>query len=234
MRFKQIFPVLAVVLAVAAPAGAVLKHYTMSWSQLAEFNTSSPQLNKHPPIKGGPQGLDAAFIDDTNNGSPVLKKLLFLNQITNTSNLPGLAGFLFLAMRSEQGPRKGTSFTGTGDTTSTIAWGIVTGWTVTGSFWCHSSPTYICGAALGKNLDTVDPMFNSPFYDLGTWTFHGTGFTSTPYINQVASQAGMSVGNNQYSLKGRISAGLVPALPVLGVALLGASLLIAGARLSRR
>jgi hypothetical protein len=44
----------------------------------------------------------------------------------------------------------------------------------------------------------------------------------------------MSVGNAQYHIKGRLSAGLVPALPVLGVALLGASLLFAGARLSRK
>jgi hypothetical protein len=29
----------------------------------------------------------------------------------------------------------------------------------------------------------VDPRFNSEFYDLGTWTFHGTGFTAFPFIN---------------------------------------------------
>jgi hypothetical protein len=44
----------------------------------------------------------------------------------------------------------------------------------------------------------------------------------------------MSVGNSQYLIVGRLASGIVPAVPVLGVALLGASLLFAGARLARK
>jgi hypothetical protein len=234
MRLKLLFPTLVAALAVGQPASAVIKHYTLSWTTIAEFNTTNPTLNKYPGGKGGPQSLDAGFIDDTNNGAPVLRKLLLLQENETTSYVPGLSGFIFLSMLSEQGPKKGLTFTGTGDTSTTIAWGLVTGWTITGGFWCHSFPSYICSYARGSDLATVEPQFQSPLYDLGTWTFHGTGFTSVPYINQVAGPASMSVGNAQYHIKGRLSAGLVPALPVLGVALLGASLLFAGARLSRK
>jgi hypothetical protein len=232
MRFKLLFPSLAAVLAIAFPAGAVIKHYSMSWTTISDFNTANPTLNKYPGDKGGAQSTDQGFVDDTNNGSPVLRRLLLTSETELTVDVPGLAGFIFLSSIEEQGPK--STFTGTGDTSTTIAWGLVTGWTLTGGFFCHSSPSFICTYANGKDLATQDKPLNSSFYDLGTWTFHGTGFTSMPYVNQVAGPLSMSVGNAQYLLKGRLAAGLVPAIPVLGVALLGASLLFAGARLSRK
>jgi hypothetical protein len=232
MRIKYSLPVLAAILScVASPAGAVLKHYSLSWLSISDFNTTNPTPDKYPPGKGGPQSTDPAFIDDTNNGSPVLRRLLLTNETELTVNVPGLSGFIFLSSIQEQGPKKGSSFTGTGDTSTTIAWGLVTGWTLTGGFYCHSFPSYICTYAGGSDLATVDRTLESPLYDLGTWTFHGTGFTSIPFVHQIASPN--SVGNNQYYLRGRLAGGLVPALPVLGVALLGASLLFAGARLAR-
>jgi hypothetical protein len=234
MRFKVLFPSLVAALAVAFPAGAVLRHYRIEWTTIAEFNTANPQINNYGPGNTGPaETLSKAVIDDH---GPVLKRLV-LQQENETSvavAIPSSAGFIFLSMLSEQGPRKGLNFTGTGTTMTTIAWGLVTGWTVTGGFYCHSSPSYICSYARGADLATLDPMFPSAFYDLGTWTFHGTGFTSVPYVNQVAGPSTSSVGNAQYWLKGRLSGGFIPALPVLGVALLGASLLFAGARLSRK
>ena len=234
MRFKLLFLSLAAALVVSYPAGAVIKHYNLSWTTISQFNTANPSLNKYPGGKGGAQSTDQGFIDDTNNGLPVLKRLLLVQENTTTVDVPGLSGFIYLSMVSEQGPKKGTTFTGTGDTSATIRWGLVTGWTTTGGFYCHSVPSNICTYAQGADKATADPMFNSTAYDLGTWSFHGTGFTSVPYINQKASPASMSVGNAQYALKGRLAGGLVPAIPVLGVALLGASLLFAGARLSRK
>jgi hypothetical protein len=230
MRLKLFLPGLAAALAIAYPAGAVLKHYTVSWSTISEFNSANPQLNKYPGGKGGAQDTSQAIVDNT--ASPVLKRLLLVSETELT--VQALSGFIFLSSVTDQGPRKGLSFTGTGSTATTIAWGLVTGWTVTGGFWCNSSPTYICGLADGILLVTAESPFNSPSYDLGTWTFHGTGFTSVPYVNQIQSPGSESIGNAQYHLKGRLSAGLVPAIPVLGVALLGASLLFAGARLSRK
>ena len=234
MRFKLLFPSLAAILAVAFPAGAVIRHYNLSWSTLAEFNSTNPPLNKYPGDGGGAQSTSAGFVDDTGGGSPVLKKLLLVQENSTTVDVPGLQGFIYLSMVSEQGPKAGLSFTGTGGTTSTIRWGLVTGWTTTGTFFCHSFPLVICTFAGGSDLATVGAMFNSSFYDLGTWTFHGTGFTAVPYVQMRAGPESSSVGNQQIHLKGRLAAGLVPAIPVLGVALLGASLLFAGARLSRK
>jgi hypothetical protein len=221
-------------LVLSSPAGAVLKHYNLYWTTISDFNTSNPSPNKYPPGKGGPVSTDIGIVDDTNSGSPVLKRLTLTAEVALTSDLPGLAGFLYLSRIIQEGPKKGSSYTGTGDTSTTIAWGLVTGWTITGGAWCHSSPSYICSYSVGKDLATVDPPLLSSFYDLGTWSFHGTGFTSVPWVHQVAPPTSMSIGNAAYTVKGRLSAGLVPALPVLGVALLGASLLFAGARLSRK
>jgi hypothetical protein len=166
--------------------------------------------------------------------SLVLRRLALISETETTTHVPGLSGFIFRSRITEQGPKKGLTTTGTGDTSTTIAWGLVTGWTITGGFWCHSSPTFMCWLTVGADLATTDPVLHSNFFDLGTWSFHGTGFTSVPYINEYPSPTSMTVGNAQYLLRGRLSAGFVPAVPVVGVALLGASLLLAGARLSRR
>lgn len=230
MRLKTLLVSLGTVLVVANPASAVLKHYNVHWTNISDFNTTNPVVNLIP--NNGLQPETVAIVDD--GSPPVLKRLQLTNASATTVNAPGLAGFIFLGRRNVEGPKQGTSFTGTGSASSTIAWGLVTGWTLTGGFWCHSSPTFICTYASGKDLQTVDPIFTSSFYDLGTWSFHGTGFTAVPYIWFTPLPVAMSTGNAQYQLRGRLSAGLVPALPVLGVALLGASLLFAGARLSRK
>jgi hypothetical protein len=222
---------LAAILAAADPAGAVLKHYGVHWTTISNFNTGPPpHPNKYPPAKDGSAPVSVGIVDDTNNGSPVLKRLALILETETTIDVPGLAGFLFLSTLSEEGPKK--SFTGTGDTDTAIAWGLVTGWSATGGFWCHSSPSNVCTYTNGRDLATREPVVHSSFYDLGTWTFHGTGFTSVPFVHQI-SLCEMCAGNGQFHLRGRLSAGLVPAVPILGVTLLGASLLFAGARLSR-
>lgn len=238
MRFKTFFPGLAAglaaSLATASPAAAILRNYLVHWTTIAEFNASSPSPDKDPPEKDGSGSSGIGIVDDgQGSGFPVLRKLSLITAKETTVDVPGLSGFIFLSIGSDQGPRKGLAFTGTGSTSTTIAWGIVTGWTATGGFWCHSSPSNICTFAQGMDLATAEPQFASPFYDLGTWHFHGTGFTSLPFVQQVAPPASMSVGNVQFQLRGRVRAGLVPALPVLGLALLGASLLLAGAWLLR-
>jgi hypothetical protein len=228
MRIQHLALALVAGLALSSPAAAVLKHYNVRWTGIQDFNTSA--FNKDPL---GVQPDSGATID-TGGGSPVLKRLKLVLAQSTTTNVPALAGFIFRQQLVTEGPRKGLNFTGAGSTASTIAWGLVTGWTVTGGIWCHSSPSYICSYAAFSDLATIDPSLRSPLYDLGTWTFHGTGFTASPFIYFQGTPAMMTAGNAQYQLKGRISAGLIPALPVLGVALLGASLLFAGARFSRK
>jgi hypothetical protein len=233
---------------VAVPAGAVLKHYALSWTTISEFNTSNP--NPVPPsyrvrlflgspyhgpwVWAHPQVKSRGIVDDQSGGFPVLRKLILSNDYQQTSCCYGFDRYLFLSRHVEEGPRKGLDFTGDGNTSTTIAWGLVTGWTITGGTWCNSDWPYLCTFAVGGVLTTIDPPLHSPFYDLGTWVFHGTGFTSVPFVHQKSPATNMTVGNWQYPLRGRLAAGLVPAVPVLGVAVLGAGLLVAGARLARR
>lgn len=231
MRFKALVVNLAIGLVIAHPAGAVLKHYNVHWTSISDFNTTFPTPDKFPNF--GLQPNSAAIIDDS-GASPVLKKLTLTLATTVTTYAPGLSGFIFSSRFTTEGPRKGVSYTGTGSTGTSIAWGVITGWSITGGIYCHSSPSFICGYASSVDLATVDPAIRSPFYDLGTWSFHGTGFTAQPFVWFVPPPANMSVGNASYQVRGRLSGGLIPALPVLGVALLGASLLFAGARLSRK
>jgi hypothetical protein len=237
MRFTTLYLSLAASVAIADPASAVLKHYDVLWTTISEFNNQNPTVKKHPAqLRAQSRGVLA----DSGGGSPVLKRLALISDNTVTVNLfGGPPSFIYLSFHTEEGPKKGTSFTGVGSADTTIAWGLVTGWTMTGGLWCHSDAAFICTwivllGAQGKDLATVDPQLQSPFYDLGTWTLHGTGFTAAPFVHRTASPTSMSVGNTQYQLRGRLAAGLVPAVPVLGVALLGASLLFAGARQSRR
>ena len=238
MRSKNLFLTLAATaasVAVAYPAGAILRNYGVRWATISQFNSSSPSPNNYVSGNDGTGDPPAnAVVDDTGSGNPVLRKFLLFNETLQTVDVPNLSGFIYLSSITNQGPKKGLNFTGTGSTNTSIAWGTITGWTVTGGFWCHSVPSNICTYARGKDLVTGDPAFDSSFYDLGTWNFHHTGFTSIPWVHQKASPATMSVGNSAYFVRGRIRGGLVPALPVLGVALLGASLLFAGARLSRK
>jgi hypothetical protein len=218
---------------ISSPASAILKHYNVQNTQILQLSTTNPELNKYPPAKDGSTAFSVGIVDDPSNGSPVLKRLLLVVEHETTTFVGVLSGFIFLSTHVEEGPRKALSFTGAGATDATIAWGVVTGWTVTGGFWCHSSPSNICATFAQKNLATTEPPLYSPHYDLGTWTFHGTGFTSVPFVSVNASLCPPNCGNLQYHLRGRLSAGLVPAVPIIGVTLLGASLLFIGVRLSR-
>jgi hypothetical protein len=229
-------------LAVASPAGAVLKRYGVHWTTISQFNTAVPPINKFPPAKDGSTAGSVGIVDDSGGGAPSLKRLTLVSDSHVTVETGGpVNALLYLSYHREEGPRRGLTFTGTGSTSMAIAWGLVTGWTVTGGFFCHDrQEPYVCtylslGGAGGKDLATVDPLLHSTFYDLGTWTFHGTGFTAVPFVHdQDAFPSTIGAGNAQYQLKGRLGTGLVPAVPVLGVALLGASLLFAGARRSQR
>ncbi len=79
---------------------------------------------------------------------------------------------------------------------------------------------------------SVDPRFNSEFYDLGTWSFHGTGFTASSFISSYFTN---NPGNSSMWVRGFAAQdGTVPALPLLGVALLGGSLVAGGVAALRR
>ncbi len=230
----------ALLAAGALPAEAALRKYAL----LARTITNSPDVSPNPDVVGrgsvtvrGPIQIPVALVDEAAPAAPVLRKLLFISpHVTATVPVPGLASNIFLSLVSRDGPgvlaplygQPAPSFTGTGATAagSQIAWGTVTGWTNTGSVWCNSSPAIICTLAMWMDDATSDPRFNSEFYDLGTWSFHGTGFTAAPYIDSYNTN---SFGNTERWLRGiRLQDPAVPGLAALGVGLLGASRLLGG------
>lgn len=229
-----------VALGVALPASAALRKYVV----ISQSITNAPNVSPNPDVVGrgsvtvrGPIQVPVALIDEQTPDQPVLRKLLSIApHITTTVAVPGLTTSIFLSLVSRTGPgvlgplygRPAPTFTGTGATAAggQIAWGLVTGWTHTGSVWCNSSPAIICSLAMWVDESTSDPRSNSEFYDLGTWFFHGTGFTSAPYL---ASYNTTAFGNTQTWTRGiPYRDGTLPVLSTAGIALLAASLLAGG------
>ncbi len=150
--------------------------------------------------------------------------------MTVTSCCP-LGGFIFVSQNTSESPADYQ--VGSGNFASEIAWGTVTGWTVTGSFFCHSDPSYLCNFLEAMDLATVDLPQYSSFYDLGTWTFHGTGFSATPFIHSRLPPPNNAY-NSAWILRGRQLTGSVPAVSSFGIlALSGAFVALAWMRMHR-
>ena len=222
-------------IAAGSPADAALKKYEL-------FNTAfsnqpdEPPDGVHFPSAGPPIPGSVVLFDTDVPGSPRLRKLLDAGNITITVPVPSLQTSIFLSNNDRTGPGvtkylytgsdgdAGPIFTGTGNNAigQTIRWGTTTGWSVTGNQWCHSIPAVICTFADRMDLATTDPPLESTFYDLGTWYFHGTGFTSQAFIQQYFST---DFGNNQFIFRGGVVRdGTVPALQLIGLGVLGLSL----------
>ncbi len=222
----------------ASPASAALKKYGM----IIRTISSGPNTTPAPDVVRAriDDNDHTALVDSADGPSPVLRLFVRATDSTTTVLVPGLLTNIFVSNKFREGPgaiaathgNAPPPFTGTGGIATNIRWGTVTGWTVTGSFWCNSAPAVICGLAMGMDEDTVDPRFNSDFYDLGTWVFHGTGFTSTPFINSYNTN---SFGNTLIWVRGfPNNDATVPALPLLGTLVLGSSLAAGGLAALRR
>jgi hypothetical protein len=214
----------AFVVAVLAiqPASAVLKSYDVRHGFVAESGIVSPSFLAR-------DGVGRAVIGQ-NGSSPVLKKLLVIRDESFTIDAREQR-FAFLSYKVEEGPTG--EFTGTGGPASSIAWGALTGWTISGSIFCHSVPLNVCNFLGFPNDGTVDPVLRSSFYDLGTWIFHGTGFTATPFVHETFNDS-LSV-NGQFLLRGvLVLDGTVPAVPAVGLAVLSGSLVLGSLAALRR
>lgn len=129
-----------------------------------------------------------------------------------TSNTSGVGSF-------------GPSGTDPGEATE---WGVVSGFTITGSNFCVASPVSICNANGFSHGQTTPNELPSTTYDLGTWTFDAEGdFESTWYITRT-SNGGIS--NNQAMLRGAFHGSSLPALPLLGLGGLALGFAAIGAR----
>jgi len=218
-RSPRLLWLLGIVALAVQPASAALKGYAIRRTSLAQHETG----DLIPFLGVG----DAVLEGESAQGSARLLRLEVATDFTGTICCPA-GGYVFQSVNSREGPAPDE--VGLGDFASSIAWGTVTGWTTTGSFFCHAVPAFYCNLASGVDLSTVDPTLHSSFYDLGTWTFHGTGFTATPFIYRNFT----SGGNEQWILRGRQRDRFLPVLPFAGVAALGGSLWALGTYNLRR
>ena len=170
-----------------------------------------------------------AVIDES-GANPIMKKLILVSGNHYSGFFEG--GFFIHFFRyKEEGPA--ADETGIGSTASSISWGNLEGWTVTGGIWCNSNPSNICGLFGYEDEATVDAVLLSDSYDIGDWTFHGTGFTDTGFIHRTATDGGL--GNAMWYLSGtQVNEGTVPVLPVLGLGAVGVSVFAIGVASIRR
>ena len=230
---------LVVVAALLSPGAsfAALQKYELATRVLVQNPLASPNPDSVPNL---PEEHDVALVDGS-GPAPVLLKLVDATDSTVTIVVPESGAQIFFSSNQRTGPHTGIilgggtppPFTGTGSAAAggTVAWGVVTGWSITGTEWCNSSPPVLCSFAEATDEETIDPFLHSPFYDLGTWWFHDTGFTSAPYALNFEDN---SFGNVMVAYRGpRVFDGTIPALPWVGLALAFGSLGVAAAR-SRR
>jgi hypothetical protein len=234
MGYRSFVASLGLLSLFAQAADAALDRYRVRNFSLADFATKTPKTTIETHSEPG----DGATNDSTvvvDRSGPTLRKLLVIQQGASTFNVSFFNGFIWFSTNWRDGPKG--SFTATSSTLSTatnvgtVVWPILTGWTITGATFCHADPAFICSLAVGENLGSVDPDLRSTFYDIGPWTFHGTGFTSNPFVFFTST----TQGNSQILLKGALDPNAtVPALPLLGVGALGASLFAMGVAALRR
>lgn len=210
--------VLLPVVGAAQPAAAALARFSL---RLSTF--FSPNSSPAPAPAAG----EAVVEDGIPGGNSKLLHLTSVYDGTSTSCCD-IGAVTFISQNRREGPAP--SQLGTGSLATQIAWGVVTGWTVTGSVFCQSNTPIVCTAVGLMNLATVDSVLYSPFYDLGTWTFHATGFTAGPFIHQNFSHG----GNNAWIFRGRRDERFLPLLPSGWLILSAGALLAAGAAWARR
>jgi hypothetical protein len=237
-RFGSLVAALALCGFTANTASAALSKYNLNvFIQLNDPDVS-PNPSHGIPQAGAVFSESSLAVLGSAGPNPVLRRFVYATDQTTTTNVPALSLTIFVSALAREGPDVANqihgnpvaSFTGTGSTNagSTTRWGVVTGWTLSGSTYCQATPAVVCSLAMLQDHGTVDGRFNSNAYDLGTWYFHGTGFTSTPFIRSYSTRS--LGGNTTFFVRGfRDPDGTVPALPLLGIALLGASLVAGGA-----
>jgi hypothetical protein len=148
------------------------------------------------------------------------------NTTTNLTGFSGPSGFIFVRSLATSTHVPGQ--TGAGSTTSSIDWGVITGWSTTGGQFCNSSPPFVCTFAQFQEDMTIPTVLRSSTYDIGTWTFDSTGdFDSIPYVTGTLNAGTTNLLN---FLDGKLFGTTLPALPVVGFGALAVGLLVVGGR----
>ena len=120
---------------------------------------------------------------------------------------------------------------GTGDSSpgGQITWGVISGWVASSTQVCLSSPTSICNPQCHFGCPGPPFVLPSTSYDLGTWNFDAEGdYEAARFYILRTSNGGLT--NRQRLLRGAFVGASVPALPLLGIALLAAGLVVIARR----
>lgn len=243
VSIASILSILSAALLSASPAAAALQKFRLNRVGIG----SGPNVTPNPdPIAHGMTGPgiepdSVVLVNSFAGPNPRLVKINDITDRTVTVLVPGLQTNIFVSVNQREGAGTaifgsggGSSpvFTGSGNTATQIRWGTITGWTVSGRWWCNSAPAIVCSLAMLIDQQTTQARYNSAFYDLGTWNFHGTGFRSLPFIHSYNTN---DFGNFEWQYQGSTRRdGTVPALPIVGLTLLGGGLLVGGVAAMRR
>jgi len=225
----------AALLLMAVPASAGTRIYDLDGDNSTLFPTDGTILRVNS-VTG------MAIIEHGPTLTHLTAATTFLDIVggTDTSTIPGAT--VTVDVITEISP-SGLPVSGTGSVETSIDWGELTGWTQTGRLVCI---TYCpgsgagCGAASScipfvgfEGTGPPAPLKSSNFVT-DTWTFSGDGtgggFVAPSF--ETTNLAGGAVTANLL-LRG-ILRPIVPALPLLGVAGLGAALVYLGTRAIRR
>jgi hypothetical protein len=227
----------ATALLMASPALAALKSYSISGDQSTLFPTCGTVFR--PGTQSG-----IVTINDAGNGTPTLVQLrsqnIFTDLVggTSTTGIPGTT--VTLNSRTVAEPTAGQ--TGTGNTATTISWGGLSGWTQTGRLNCTTylpgggtPPPSSCVLFVGFEGTGPPAPLKAGTFVIDPMKFTIAGGTdeefNTPSVEFVSLGLGAVTANIKIS--GKLINGSVPALPMIGVAGLGAALLYLGARAVR-
>jgi hypothetical protein len=195
-------------------------------------NPSFPTHGSPEPPCNLSQG-GSIVINDTGNNQPTLTSMVLMGEwddfvgATTVSGIPGAT--VQLHTENTLGPTPNQ--TGTGNTSSTINWGSLTGWSQTGRLFCQTNCPGSCGSASGckpfvgfDGLGPPAPLKASAF-TTDPWVFTGDEFTTSSF--EIGS-LGLGAVTAQIQVGGRLVA--IPALPLAALGGLGAGLVYLGAR----
>ena len=235
MRFRLCLAALIVVGLLAQSASAVLDRYTVRNFSVADFAITVPKTqirSNSEPGDGASQGDESTVVVD--RAGPTLKKLVIVQVGASTFFVDVFNGFIWFASNWRDGPKgEFTAISGSINASNegVVDWGTLTAWAITGATFCNANPALVCGLGVASQLVSTDPVVRSAFYDTGDWTFHGTGFRANPFVFFTSTLG----GNSSIVLKGSLAPNAsVPALPLLGIGALAASLFTMGVAVLRR
>jgi hypothetical protein len=225
----------------AGSASAATKAYDSSIANGQPGDSILISTTLCPPVTTTEDNIFGfAILEDDNSGFVSLNVSLQGNGQVDLgpdqlNSILGPGAFFFLDSKTSltNVPPGGTvhvSLAGSGtDPGETAVWGIISGWSATGSTFCRSSPVVICNQNNWAHGMTVTTFVASGTYNLNTWVFDAEGDYEavTPYLLR-SSNGGLT--NNLSVLRGAFHGNSLPALPLVGAAALALSLAIVGGR----